>query len=244
MAKDKDRERSGRDRAGVGPDARQTRHLTPLKELDHVRVASGEPDIRDWSVYTSDGREIGEVEDLLVDTSRNEVVMIDIDLHGTERHTLAPIRAAWLDRDAKRVVLDGAQFKADEEIPSLSRSATLTDEEVRHFGDGYRRTYGDRALGEDEDDWRLRHRDDELRFGRRKDDVDPDRREVVVERRPYAETDLPRDERSDRQEEWHEVRFLPRDESTTGSERIVEEVVVRRRLVDADEADRIERENR
>lgn len=239
----KDRERSGRDIAGVGPDARQTRHLMPLRELDRFRVASGEPDIRGWSVYTSGGRELGEVEDLLVDTTRNQVVMIDIDLHGSDRHSLAPIRAAWIDRDTKRVVLDGAQFNADQEIPSLSRTGSLSDEEVRRFGEGYRATYGDRAFDDDSEDWRLRHRDDELRFGRPVSDAEPERRDVVVERRPYQERELAASEPIDREDEWREVRLPPRDAAASG-QRVVEEVVVRRRLVDADEADRIEREGR
>lgn len=240
MAKHKRDPRAGRDVAGVGPDTRQTRHLTPLKELKKFRLASGEPDIRGWTVFTSSGRELGEVEDLLVDPTRREVVMIDIDMRGTDRHSLAPIRAAWVDRDTKRVVLDGAQFNADEELPSLARSGSLSDDEVRRFGERYRSTYGARAALDE--DVRLRHRDDELRFGRRADDVAETRDDVVVERRPFRADDPAW--RHDDPADWQDVRVTPAAaaENVAPGERVVEEVVVRRRVVDAAEAERIERE--
>lgn len=232
MAKQKRGQREARDVAGVGPDARQTRHLTPLKELKKFRVASGEPDIRGWPVFTSSGRELGDVEDLLVDTTRGEVVMLDVDMRGSDRHSLAPLRAAWIDRGSKRVVLDGAQFNADEEFPSLARTGDLSDDEVRQFGERYRSTYGDRALEADED-LRLRHRDDELRFGRRATD------DVVVERRvlPADDTTWKRGDEDDA--DWHEVRVPSREQGA-----IVEETVVRRRLVDAEEAERVAREEK
>ena len=232
MAKKKRSTRAGRDVAGVGPDVRQTRHLTPLRELKKFRVASGEPDIRGWPVFTSSGRELGDVEDLLVDTSRSEVVMLDIDMRGTDRHSLAPLRAAWIDRATKRVVLDGAQFNADEELPSLSRTDVLSDDEVQRFGDRYRSTYGDRALAENED-VRLRHREDELRFGRRAGD------DVVIERHALPADDPAWQRREDEGADWHDVRVAPPE-----SGKVVEEVVVRRRLVDSDEAERLAGEDK
>ena len=232
MARKQRSTRAGRDVAGVGPDVRQTRHLTPLRELKKFRVASGEPDIRGWPVFTSSGRELGDVEDLLVDTTRGEVVMVDIDMRGSDRHSLAPLRAAWIDRATRRVVLDGAQFNADEELPSLSRTDTLSDDDVKRFGDRYRSTYGDRALAENED-VRLRHRGDELRFGRRASD------DVVIERRVLAADDPEWQRREDETGDWHDVRVTPPD-----SGKVVEETVVRRRVVDSDEADRIAREEK
>ncbi|HJU89286.1 MAG TPA: PRC-barrel domain-containing protein [Gemmatimonadaceae bacterium] len=232
MAKKKRSTRAGRDVAGVGPDVRQTRHLTPLRELKKFRVASGEPDIRGWPVFTSSGRELGDVEDLLVDTTRGEVVMLDIDMRGTDRHSLAPLRAAWIDRATKRVVLDGAQFNADEEFPSLSRTDTLSDDDVKRFGDRYRSTYGDRALAENED-LRLRHKGDELRFGRRASD------DVVVERRPLPADDPDWQRPEDESADWRDVRLAQPE-----SGKVVEEVVVRRRVVDPTEADRVAREEK
>jgi sporulation protein YlmC with PRC-barrel domain len=213
----------------------------PLSELKQLKIASGEPDIRGWSVFTSSGRELGEIDDLLVDTSRGEVVMLDIGLRGSDRHSLAPIRAAWIDRKTKRVVLDGAQFNAEEELPSLTRAGQLTDDEVRRFGERYRSTYGDRGF--DDSDWRLRHRNDELRFGRRSAELGkepPPARDATIERRPLRADDP--DWASAPRVEERELR-LPADErAATVEQKVVEEVVVRRRLVDAEEAERIARE--
>ena len=58
--------RGMRDEAGVGPNPHDARRLIPLKELDDYQVADGEPDVRGWNVYTATGREIGDVDDLLV----------------------------------------------------------------------------------------------------------------------------------------------------------------------------------
>ncbi len=111
------------DEAGVGPDPTQVRHLTPLRELRKWRVARGEPDIRGWHVFTSNGRDVGRVAELLVDDTIGEVVMFDIAVERTSESVLAPIRAAGVDRANKRVILDGAQVPTrDDVLPALGRS--------------------------------------------------------------------------------------------------------------------------
>ena len=159
--------RGMRDEMNVGPDPRQARHLVPLKELGRFKVADGEPDIRGWEVYTSTGREIGRVAELLVDTDSNEVVMLDVDLRRDDRHTLAPLRAAWIDHTVRRVVIDAHELQGAEDIPSLARTAAPTDDELRRFDEGYARTYGDYH---DDRELRMRHDRGELRFGRRASD--------------------------------------------------------------------------
>ena len=121
--------RGMRDEAGVGPNPGDARRLVPMKDLHHYKVVDGEPDIRGWSVFTATGRELGDVEDLLVDTDMGEVVMIDIDLKRDDRHALAPIKAAWIDREIHRVVLNTSMFDVDGEIRApdvAARSADLT----------------------------------------------------------------------------------------------------------------------
>src|SRR5678815_4005682 len=158
--------RGMRDEAGVGPSPESARRLVRLKELDDYKVAEGEPDIRGWSVYTATGRELGDIEDLLVDTELGEVVMVDVDLKRDDRHTLAPIKAAWIDRDNRRVVLNTAMFDVDDAIPALSRrNEPVESESVRHFNERYERAYG--ADGWDRDqDITIRHADDDFRISR------------------------------------------------------------------------------
>src|SRR5690349_23953963 len=105
--------RGMRDEAGVGPNPADAGRLTRLKDLRHFKIVDGEPDIRGWNVYSATGRELGEVEDLLVDTDLEEVVMVDVDLKRDDRHTFAPIKAAWIDREHKRVVLNTSMFDLD-----------------------------------------------------------------------------------------------------------------------------------
>lgn len=155
-----------RDEASVGPDPRQARDLKRLSDLKY-RVADGEPDIVGWTVFASTGREVGRVTDLLVDVESREVVMLDVDLRRGDQHTLAPVRAAWIDHAAKRVVLDARELEAqqsDELLPGLPRTGKLSDDDVNRFNDGYMRAYGDRGVDRDAD-WRVRRGEEELRFG-------------------------------------------------------------------------------
>jgi sporulation protein YlmC with PRC-barrel domain len=91
--------------------------LGHLSELDHFEIADGEPDIRGWEVKASDGRKVGEVADLIVDTGAMKVRYIELKLDeevaeeasrpGDDlnprseplRHVLVPIGAARLDDD-------------------------------------------------------------------------------------------------------------------------------------------------
>jgi hypothetical protein len=158
-----------RDEANVGPDPRQARNLIPMRELDRYQVAEGEPDIRGWPVFSSAGREVGLVEELLVDTTAGEVVMLDVDLRRNDRHTLAPIRAAWIDRTTERVVIDSSQLDAEDTLPTLPRRGAVSDDDVRTFDDRYQRAYGERGYAADRE-YRVRRESDELRFGRRGSD--------------------------------------------------------------------------
>ncbi|HEY0971203.1 MAG TPA: PRC-barrel domain-containing protein [Gemmatimonadales bacterium] len=257
MAKDSNT-RGIRDEMNVGPDPRQARHLKPLGELGKLRVADGEPDVRGWDVYTSTGREIGVVHELLVDTEAGEVVMLDVDLKRNDRHTLAPVRAAWIDHAANRVIINAAEVQGAEELPSLARSAPrMTDEEATSFDERYGRVYG---ADEDDREYRVRHGDEELRFSRRaadlgnagdrgmeidvERDVDRDvpRRSQWVERHPLEEPDRYRPEESgeglvryrrrDDRPRQADAASRPEEEVVLERRPYVEEVVVRRRAAD------------
>jgi sporulation protein YlmC with PRC-barrel domain len=83
--------------------------IAPLGELDDFEVADGDPDVRGWDVRTADGRTVGEVDDLIVDTAlmkaRYLVVHVDHDALGTaeDRRILVPVGAARLDENDDRV---------------------------------------------------------------------------------------------------------------------------------------------
>jgi hypothetical protein len=218
------------DEAGTGPDPRQSRHLMPLKELPRFRIAKGEPDIRRWSVYTSNGREVGVVVDLLVDTRISEAVMVDVDLKDTDRRTMAPLRAAWIDREHKRVILDSAHLTPDDELLLLGRTSPA--EELRRAAEPH-----ERAAEEQAREHRLT-RDAAASAAARSIPPAPGT-EVVVERRVVA-ADEPSWAAADQIEPPHDAA-LPADARVPGPGRtLVEEVVVRRRYMDTAELATIE----
>ena len=79
------------------------RDLYRLRDLRYG-VAAGEPDVRGWPVYSSTGRPLGAVADMLVDDDAAEVLMLEIE--GAGGLMVASVRDTWIDGTAQRVVLD------------------------------------------------------------------------------------------------------------------------------------------
>lgn len=52
--------------------------IVPLSDLHSHKVASGDPDVRGWPVVAGDGRTVGRVEGLLVDTAEMRVRYLDV----------------------------------------------------------------------------------------------------------------------------------------------------------------------
>ena len=136
MAKD---ERTRRDAAGVGPDPEYSRRLYPIDELKDYRIASGEPDVRGWDVRTLNGREMGEVEDLLVDPARGEVVMLEVDLDRSGRHVAVPLRSVQVDRTRKCIIVDSADVDPERTAVHDQRMRDrMTDEDRKVLADDTR----------------------------------------------------------------------------------------------------------
>lgn len=181
MAKQRDLRR---DRSGVGPDpAESRRRLVSIDDLSGYTVAKGEPDVRGWEVCTLSGRELGEVEDLLIDPDRGEVVMLEVELRGDGVHAEVPIRAVQIDRKRKVVLVDSGDI--NEGIRNEVRARDRMDPQEReNIRGSYRDTardvrYGDRV----EHGARDRDRDDHSDIDAVTGSVD----ETVVERRDVVE---------------------------------------------------------
>jgi hypothetical protein len=102
-----------RDRAGLGPDPSESRRrLVSIDAVDGFRIASGEPDVRGWEVRTLSDRELGSVEDLLIDPDRGEVVMLEVALRGDDVRAEVPLRSVQLDRGRKVVIVDSGDVEA------------------------------------------------------------------------------------------------------------------------------------
>ena len=110
MAKDRNPRRPA-DAAGVGPYAREREALVTLGDMHGWNVIDGEVDIRSWEVKTLSGKVLGHVRELLVDPKAGEVVMLDVDLAGSDRHAYVPIRVVEIDRAKRLVRADSGDFE-------------------------------------------------------------------------------------------------------------------------------------
>ena len=135
-------DRQGRDAAGVGPYARERETLVALSTLESWKVSEGEPDIRGWDVRTVSGRQLGAVHDLLVDPSEAEVVLVDVDVPGTDRHTFVPIRVVQIDRLKRLVLMDSADLPESD----LARGVRGTSQAASASGGTVRYPVSDREV--------------------------------------------------------------------------------------------------
>ncbi len=98
------------------PDVRDEtseRQLVHLSDMSDFEIADGEPDIKGWDVRTSDGRKIGEVDDLLVDERLMKVRYIEVKVeseisenHELRDYLLVPIGAARLHENDDDVIVN------------------------------------------------------------------------------------------------------------------------------------------
>ncbi|HYW05829.1 MAG TPA: DUF2382 domain-containing protein [Longimicrobium sp.] len=114
--------------------ANEMDRVVPLGQLDDFKVAEGDPDVRGWSVVASDGRTIGEVDELLIDTGAMKVRYLDVEVENglmtePDRHVLVPIGYARLDQDADRVIVDNISSADLRTMPAYDQSALTRDYE-------------------------------------------------------------------------------------------------------------------
>lgn len=122
--------------------------VVPLSDLDDFHVAEGEPDVRGWDVMASDGQRIGEVEELLIDTTADKVRYLDVDVDSNvlnaqeNRHILIPIGYARLDEENNRVMVDELDTTRLAALPVYDRSPLTAESEasLREGFDGARLT--------------------------------------------------------------------------------------------------------
>jgi photosynthetic reaction center H subunit len=117
------------------------RNLSRLSDLDDYEIASGDPDVRGWKVYSADGKEIGKVHDLLVDKSRMKVRYLDIDVKedisgvAEDHHLLVPIGAARVDEKDDLIRIASIQTETILKSPPYIGSVS------RDYEDELRKTY-------------------------------------------------------------------------------------------------------
>jgi uncharacterized protein (TIGR02271 family) len=109
--------------------------VVPLGQLDDFKVAEGDPDVRGWQVIASDGRKIGEVDELLIDTNAMKVRYLDVEVENglmaePDRHVLVPIGYARLDRGSDQVMVDNIASTDLRTMPAYDQSPVTRDYET------------------------------------------------------------------------------------------------------------------
>jgi len=180
--------------------------LRPLSALDDFEVSDTDSDVRGWDVVASDGKKIGEVEELLVDTAARRVryLVVDVDTSllsgaGQGSHVLVPVEGVRLDDRNNKVLVSSV---GSTNLSSLS--AYDSSQLQRGYASQGTGTSARQGLGREEGEARLTLSEEELAVGKRRESagevqvqkrvetervsesVPVMREEVTVERRPVA----------------------------------------------------------
>lgn len=146
-------------------------NLQRLADLDDYKVADGDPDVRGWSVRTSDGRKVGEVDSLIVDTDAMQVRFLDVELDRKElgikddRHVLVPLSGARLNDDKDDVTLSGMTAAQLVAMPPYRHGEPIAQDAALDHDTDRRQFYGNR--GGSGQVQRLQLSEEELRVGKR-----------------------------------------------------------------------------
>jgi ribosomal 30S subunit maturation factor RimM len=117
-------------------------HLEELNGSDY-QIVEGEPDITGWRVIDGQGREIGEVDDVLFDPQTRAVRYIIVDLENNDleienRKVLVPIGIAELweeEEDEDDAVETDTLEDEDGEPVERENTVLLADEDIENFED-------------------------------------------------------------------------------------------------------------
>ncbi len=117
-------------------------NLVRLEEMNNCHIGSGDPDPCGWDVKARDGRKVGTVTHLIVDSATLRVRFLEVELDaqpeaGENRSVYVPISTVQLSDDAEEVIVergDAAIMLLD--AANRDRAAELSDaaDDVRFFG--------------------------------------------------------------------------------------------------------------
>jgi uncharacterized protein (TIGR02271 family) len=111
-------------------------NLKPLTELPDYKVEPGDPDPRGWTVVSTDGRSLGRVEDLVIDTSAMKVRHLIVSpTHGASSDSatgtmLLNANEVDIQNDAHQIVarsLPSGYTGASAQVPERDTSARSTE---------------------------------------------------------------------------------------------------------------------
>ncbi len=217
-------------------------NMKPMKELHDYKVEPGDPDPRGWNVVARDGRHLGKVRDLVVDTSAMKVrqLIVDPEPDATAGRSeydsmLLDIQDVDVRNDSRQVIANATsseQWYAADTQYDRSSSATAD------YGRSPATSTGERTLTRAEEEVAIGKREVSSGEARVSKHVETERvstpvtrrrEELVVERRPVHDEQRGHASISD-----DEVRIPLREEEVVVEKRpvIKEEVFIGKRTVE------------
>jgi uncharacterized protein (TIGR02271 family) len=161
--------------------------VVPLDELDDFEIAEGDPDVRGWEVTSSDGKKIGAVDNLLIDTAAMKVRYLDVDLNtelleaGSDRHILIPIGYARLDEADDNIMVDALASTDIGGLPEYTHEPVTREYETtvrQRFDTDYD---GEAEVTADTDFYAHDLYDEDRFYGARRGDVEGEERLTLSE---------------------------------------------------------------
>lgn len=117
-----------------------------MNQLKDFKISKGNPDVRGWEVLAGDGKTIGKVNDLLIDTDSNRARYLDVKLGDhildvdRTMHVLVPIGYAILQADDDRVFVEKVKTAEVSNLPEYGHEPITPDYEDflrQRFDSGY-----------------------------------------------------------------------------------------------------------
>lgn len=110
----------------------RTTYLEQLSDND-FELADGQPNITGWAIVDHLGDEVGEVEDLIFDSSAGKiryiVALIDTDIASEVRMVLIPIGVVELHENEDQVILPEASADLLSSLPEYEPDKTISPAE-------------------------------------------------------------------------------------------------------------------
>jgi len=129
------------------------RNLHRLNSLEDYKVHANDPDVRGWTVKTSDHRTLGRVDSLIADTETKEVRYLEVNIddaianneaplqnkqpgaagsthvkvgEGGKQHLIVPIGSARVKADTDEVIIDSIKVEKLHSAPRIEKDEELT----------------------------------------------------------------------------------------------------------------------
>jgi sporulation protein YlmC with PRC-barrel domain len=105
--------------------------LWKLSQLRKYQLDEDEPDVRGWPVFDEDGREIGAVDCMIVDTKRDRISHFGVLVKDHVR--MVPLEQIEINRNAKEILISDASLAEIDRYPDFKSNLDLLERERQYY---------------------------------------------------------------------------------------------------------------